>query len=211
MDPQGRTHDPTLGDFMTSYQPGIPTGTVNLDVDYQNLQNNFQQLDTTYGTDHVAFSQAINNGYHTAIHLIPQATPIAVTGIAELYSQTTNDGINTSQQLFYQIITGTPATLNIPLTRNFLPVGSGNGRTFLPGGIILQWGSFSAVSQTDTPILFTTLGGIAFPGNCFIVLANMNNSVSDGNLNIKVRNATGFTYYNTSGSVQNYSWIAIGI
>jgi hypothetical protein len=50
------------------YQPGIPTGLVNLDVDYQNLQDNFQQLDTTYGEDHYAYSDpSANNGFHNKI------------------------------------------------------------------------------------------------------------------------------------------------
>lgn len=49
---------------MTLYQPGIPTGTVNLDQDYQNLQNNFQQINTTYAVDHIPLTQATNNGFH---------------------------------------------------------------------------------------------------------------------------------------------------
>ena len=52
---------------MTSYQPTIPTGLVNLDVDYKNIQNNFQQLDTTYGVDHIKYSQPTNNGFHNQV------------------------------------------------------------------------------------------------------------------------------------------------
>lgn len=50
------------------YQPGIPTGTVTLDVDYQNLQDNFRQLDTTFGVDHYKFSDnTSNNGFHNKV------------------------------------------------------------------------------------------------------------------------------------------------
>ena len=56
------------------YQPSIPTGLVDLDQDYQNIQNNFQQLDTTFGVDHTTFSNnTAQNGYHTVVHLIPQS------------------------------------------------------------------------------------------------------------------------------------------
>lgn len=52
----------------TMYQPGIPTGLVNLDVDYQNIQENFQQLDTTYAVDHYAYSDpSSNNGFHNKV------------------------------------------------------------------------------------------------------------------------------------------------
>src|SRR5580698_774128 len=53
---------------MPVYQPGIPTGTVNLDVDYLNLQGNFQQLNIVYGTDHYPFDNASpNQGFHNQV------------------------------------------------------------------------------------------------------------------------------------------------
>ena len=56
------------------YLPGIPTGTVQLDQDYLNLQHNFTQLDTTYGVDHYKFSDGTpNNGFHDKV-----TTPIIV-------------------------------------------------------------------------------------------------------------------------------------
>ena len=53
---------------MTTYQPNIPTGLVNLDTDYANIQGNFQQLDTTFGVDHYTYSNAtVNNGFHNKV------------------------------------------------------------------------------------------------------------------------------------------------
>jgi len=56
---------------MPSYQPNIPTGAVNLDVDYQNLRGNFQSLDATYLIDHVALTNTDVNiqGFHKVVHL----------------------------------------------------------------------------------------------------------------------------------------------
>jgi hypothetical protein len=60
------------------YQPGIPTGLVNLDVDYQNIQDNFQQLDTTFAVDHYAYSDpSSSNGFHNKV-----TTPGFSTGSA---------------------------------------------------------------------------------------------------------------------------------
>lgn len=59
---------------MPVYQPGIPTGTVNLDVDYLSLQGNFQQLNIVYGTDHYPFDNASpNQGFHNLV-----TTPLVV-------------------------------------------------------------------------------------------------------------------------------------
>ncbi len=57
---------------MTTYQPNIPTGLVNLDTDYANIQGNFQQLDTTFGIDHYTYSNATaNNGFHNKVTTPP--------------------------------------------------------------------------------------------------------------------------------------------
>lgn len=206
---------------MSSYQPNIPTGQVDLDQDYLSIQGNFQQLNTTYGTDHVAYSVNLNNGYHKALHLVPQSAPAAVTGIGELYTQTTNDGISTGQQVFYQFINGTPTTLNIPLTRNFLPtVGSNgsfpsNGYTFLPGGFILQWGSIPATSSSSIPIVFSTSGNINFTTGIYsIQVTRIHSASSPGSNSMWVSSSgltnNGFTIINDDGHSWAYNWIAIG-
>ena len=57
---------------MPVYQPGIPTGTVDLDVDYLNLQGNFQQANIVYSTDHYPFDNATpNQGFHNLVTTPP--------------------------------------------------------------------------------------------------------------------------------------------
>lgn len=57
---------------MPAYQPNIPTGIVNLDVDYLNLKGNFQQLNIVYGTDHYPFDNATpNQGFHNLVTTPP--------------------------------------------------------------------------------------------------------------------------------------------
>ena len=59
---------------MPVYQPNIPTGNEKLRLDYLNLQGNFQVLDTAYGTDHVAFSQATSAGFHNQVTTTTQGS-----------------------------------------------------------------------------------------------------------------------------------------
>ena len=208
---------------MSMYQPGIPTGSVPLDQDYLNLQNNFQQLDTSFGLDHTPFS--VNTipqpaGYHTNIHLIPFSTtttnapnnqpvvqPTATGGYGQVWSAQINDGINVDEALYF--LTG--GGRNLQLTSNFVPQVTTNGFTFVPGGVIIQWGTLSAISETTTPVTFAGLGCMAFPNNCFIVIPAVSTTGgSASTLNITLLTKTGFSYYNTSGSTRTYFWFALG-
>lgn len=57
---------------MPVYDPLVPTGLVNLDVDYKALQNNFNQANIVYGKDHYAFDNATTNeGFHNTVTTPP--------------------------------------------------------------------------------------------------------------------------------------------
>ncbi len=211
---------------MSIYQPGIPTGIVNLDVDYQNIQDNFQQLDTSFGVDHVTFSnQTAQNGYHEEIHFNPFSTtttnppnnqpaviPTAISGYGQMFNCEINDGINTDTSLMF--LTGGNRLMQ--MTRNFAPVAANNGYTFLPGGIIMLWGIRGAAATTSVAVLFAT-AHINFPNACFNVnVVPIRSTNSPGNdyataiLTGSV-SKTGFTIANIGGhSGAGWYWTAIG-
>lgn len=221
---------------MSSYQPGIPTGLVNLDTDYLNIQKNFQQLDTTFNVDHVTFSnQTAQNGYHKSIHFnpvsttatnppnnqplshvsVPPSLPPLTANYGQLFSAQVNDGINTDTALYF--LTG--ADRLIQLTRNFAPVAANNGYTMLPGGLIMQWGIINGlVASTPTPVLFAT-ANINFPTSCFNVqLSYISKAGGTGNVQtLSVTTATvskfGFSYNSTqsTSAYVGFYWMAIGI
>lgn len=189
------------------YQPLIPTGSVGLNLDYKNIQKNFQQLNTTFGKDHTTFDdQTTNNGYHKVVHMIAQiGTPGVVAGSGELYTRTVNDGINDDTELLYQTAGGKI----IQLTRNFDPVASANGYTMLPGGLILQWGEISPTSLETVPISFN----ITFPSTVFNIQITAFRSTSSDNPSfflISPTLTTGFSIKNNSGASFGYGWVAIG-
>lgn len=213
---------------MPTYNPGIPTGTVPLNLDYQNIQNNFTVLNTLYNTDHVPLTNTdvTISGYHQTIHSVPFSTtssnppnnqpvvaPTAVTGVGEIFTAIINDGVNTATALYFQTDTG----LLTQLTRNFLPVGNTNGYTFLPGGLILQWGSKTVAPGANT-VTFAT-NNIAFPANCWNVIAvpfYTGSGTSSASQAVYIAqdtlSKTKFDYSlvaNSSG-IKGFFWIAIG-
>ena len=211
-----------------TYQPGIPTGSVPLNQDYLNLQANFTQINTQWAVDHVPLTSTSGsppNGYHKSIHMVPISTPTsnppnnypingytATTGYGQLLNATVNDGINTDQMLFF--LTGGNRLMQ--LTRNFVPVANTNGYTFLPGGVIMQWGIVAGSSSSSIPVTFAT-SNIAFPNACFnvSVVAVRPSSSPGSDFGTVVVNGsvskTGFTIGNIGGhTVNNWYWTAIG-
>ncbi len=166
------------------YDPGVPTGFVDLDVDYQAIQDNFSGANTSFGIDHVPFDNTTaQNGYHTDIHFnpfstvalsptpnnydfptqypvqgtIPPGAPPTVAAIGQLFSAQVNDSINADTGLYWLSGNGN----KVAMTRNFVPSHATNGRTFLPGGLIMQWGTqLTTTSNLGTtfnwPFPFTT-------------------------------------------------------
>jgi len=195
-----------------TYQPGIPTGSVPLNQDYLNIQGNFTQLNTQWQVDHVPLTSTSGsppNGYHKAIHFVPQSAPSATPGYGELYTQSTNDGLSTGQQVFYQFVNGSSSTLNIPLTRNFLPVASATGYTFLPGGLIIQWGTKTSSGGTVTVTLPTK-----FPNNYFASWATMIRNSSNVDTIYALTSATAGSVtsiqFRDTSSGNPFFWWAIG-
>lgn len=202
------------------YQPGIPTGTVYLDQDYLNIQGNFQQLDTSFGIDHLPFSNTSGqNGYHTSIHFNPQSTgvpnypptvPATTPGYGQVFAVTDTDGISADTQLYWLSGAGNLAAL----TRNFQPKQANNGYTFLPGGLILQWGVTAIAPLATVPIVFATANK-TFPVSIFNVqVTPIRPAGGSFTTNFSVTNVTtaGFTIVNGdgTGTALGFYWQAIG-
>jgi len=213
---------------MSTYNPLVPTGTIPLNLDYKNLQKNFNQIDITYGVDHVPLTNPDPiNGYHKTIHSVPFSTagvapanatnqpvvaPTSVVGVSEIFTAIINDGINTASSLYHQTDTG----ILQQLTRNFLPTsGVKNGYTFVPGGFIIQWGEVASTASVPTPLTFST-NNIEFPNICFTVYtqpyysaAAPSNSATVAISNID-RLGFDWKFITSSGSYNGFLWMAIG-
>lgn len=204
---------------MPVYQPGIPTGTVNLDVDYQNLQDNFQQLDIAYGVDHVPFSNNSGvppapggiSGMHTIIHLQSKATPAALVNVGQLFNAVVNDGIDTDTILYY--LTGKGKLLQ--LTSNYQPALTTNGATFLPGGLILNWGANTIPANPTTQVISFTRPYSSAAGVFSITVSRRTADTSTTAQEVRVITgsitASQFQVVSSSSSSANVVyWMAIG-
>lgn len=177
---------------MPTYQPNIPTGLVDLDVDYLNLQGNFQVLNSTYGVDHVPFANTTPQltGYHGDIHFNPVSTtatqpppnydstiqypdaaglPPVVAGIGQLFSAQVNDSQGTDTGLYWLSGNGN----QVAMTRNFVPSHIANGSTFLPGGLILVWGT----ATSNVPFVWPRTFGTFFSAQFTVFNASADRNV----------------------------------
>jgi len=209
---------------MTIYNPNIPTGLINLDVDYKNIQNNFSQLNITFGKNHVPFDDTTtNNGKHKFVEMPVQLLPAGLTANeGTVYTKT----IGTASQLFYTPDnTGNEYQLTRTITASFALFSNNNvysgtltgGWTFLPGGLLLQYGIAPVAAQgTATTIIFPidftstafsiTIGSIAFQGTNGNSPEANNQFVKDGS----VTNHQFEVINSSSSSARKIYWQAIG-
>ncbi len=157
---------------MPTYQPNIPTGLVNLDVDYQNLRGNFQQLDTLFQVDHLPLTNTTaQKGYHKPIHFVPvsttaggpgdptnyplpASTPTTAPGYGQLFTAVTNDGNGTDTMLFFKtgfgVLNQLTSNVTTGVNNTNQPLASNAFITYLPGGFILQAGFRSNTAGNPT-------------------------------------------------------------
>ena len=191
-----------------AYQPNIPTGSVPLNIDYQNLRTNFTALNTIFGVDHLTYNNATaQKGYHTNIHMVPAGSnPSAVVGYGTLYNRTTNDGYDSDQTLFF--LTGDGKRLQ--LTSNVSPSLANTGYTFLPGGLILQWGRTNIQSTGNVPIVFP----LAFANAVYsaqVTYSITDNTTVRSGISAGTLSTTGFTWEGTNSSqLRTLFWMVIG-
>lgn len=189
---------------MSVYNNNIPGPTDKLSASQADLLVNFQQLNTQFGVDHTAFNNAGANGdgFHKKItNPVQGSDPGSASGRVVTYSKTSSG----SSELFLQRdAVATPIQLTrgtVNITGNITPPAKGH--TFLPGGIVLQWGTVSAVPAGTAftfDVAFTTIFGISTT----ISAAGAQASALSG-----ISNA-GATAHSESGT-QTISYLAVGV
>lgn len=184
-----------------TFQPSIPLATDLISVSQGDLKNNFTALDTAWNVNHVGFN-ATGAGKHKFVELpIQGSDPAGAVSEVTIYSKTS---AGSSEIYMKRDAIGTPIQMTVGSI-----AASTTGKSFLPGGMIIQWGLQSAPTS-NTQINFNT----TFPNNCFTVTATPYKSGS-------ITNITGFTVKQPpsssgftplfSGTTLDYiGWIAIG-
>ncbi len=181
----------------------IPAADHNPSTDQPDMQANTNNMAAIWDVDHLGFNQNLG-GYHDIIHMPSNATPAALPGppaIGQVFCQTVGSDI----QLFYESAAGIVSQL----TSGKTPLPIQNGYTFLPGGLLLQWG-IASVSVGLGNFNFNTPFKAAT--NAFsVVMTPIRNSSSVDIVYYIASSNTAATYRNTSSSITSVSWFAIGL
>lgn len=124
---------------MSTYNPNVPTGLINLDNDYLNLQKNFQQINTTYAVDHIPLTNNTGvppggvNGTHNQVTnpiIIGSAHPTTSATVCKLYAMQDNASLPILQysRAPSNAVPSPITNLNSPSTA--LPFGASTTTTF---------------------------------------------------------------------------------
>jgi hypothetical protein len=203
-----------MPDFI--YTDNIPAASHNPSADQPIMQINTNSIDGIIGVDHFSFND-INGGYHKQVNLVNEANPGTPSGVGSVLFSKNNEWF------FQNLSLGLNA---IQMTKSaFFPVQATNGgRTFFPGGIILQWGFVIGTHGGDNHFSNLDTGTVTFatpfPTACVIVLTNPsftngNPPTSSTGLTVGI-NATlspssfGYIINTSSAAYTVFFWVAIG-
>ena len=126
------------------YNQNIPLATDKLSSSQVDINNNFTALQTLIDVDHVDFSNTTNQGMHAKVTFpIGTAPAVSTAGYIGLYGATSAG----KPQIW---VNNVAPGLQIPMTESNLATP---GYTYLPSGIILQWGGPTTINN-GTPVTF---------------------------------------------------------
>lgn len=189
---------------MATFTPNTPQAG-NFPANDQPLMNaNNQYLQQFGQRDHqFTLIGGVNtqDGTHKQVTLTNEAAPGFTGANSVLFANT--DGTNS--QLFFQNAAG---TAQLTTNKTGVPTVAANGASFLPGGLLIQWGTDTknTAQSTTFPVAFGAAAySVVFTPTAITALAN-------GLPLVSAKSATTFTIGNTTGNVQSYTynWIAIG-
>jgi len=185
-----------------TYVPTIPNPTDLISVSQGQLKTNFTVLNTTISENHVA-PTAVGRGKHNAC-VFPQRAAGIATAATEgaIYTKS----LGGSPNLYWRRKSN---GAEIQMTTNHTPSAAANGYTFLPGGLLLQWGTNHA-NAGDTTFNFPIAFSVA-PYSITITLYRTTGGTVQSLYVVSGTppTTTQFTVYKSGGG-QNFFWMAIG-
>lgn len=138
------------------------------------IRTNFESIRAIIGVNHVDFADADSGKHKFVTFPVQVAAPVLAAGEIGLYNKAALAPFGTFNELFvHKLTTQGTATADIPFTAsilstsNPLPTAAAVGWTYLPSGIILQWGS-AGIPDSQNPT--ATNFPIAFPNACLSVI-----------------------------------------
>lgn len=197
-----------------TYNSNVPQTGQTLGNTRVPINTNFARIYTVFGNNHITFNES-GEGKHKFLQMPDQASaPVtaanevgfyskAVSGISQLFFRGENNGTE------YQLTKGTsgvdPNAATFATNTAYVANHTG-GWTFLPGGLIFQYGERLSLSSGNNTVTFPR----AFPTAVFSVITTMDrNSNNVDALYAHTLTVTDFQMRNTSSGNAGF-WYAIG-
>lgn len=186
------------------YTNDIPNPPNAPSVDVPNMKINTNSISGIISTDHIGFGLS-NGGAHNQVQIantggINGQIPAGLigNGFETLYSSNTQG----NGELWF--VRGSDAT-GTQLTGPGVPSATSNGYTFLPGGILIQWGIQTGTATSGT-VNFVSDGNRNFPNECWIVTIGPKYNSSSG----APTSAVTYTVDQKTISNTQFDWILVG-
>lgn len=190
-----------------AYNSLIPAANDLLSQSQSEIQENFAQIKTVIDINHITFADA-NQGKHLYLQLPEHAAPATAVNEAGLYA---NVGATSAvTELFFRRENNGSS---IPMSE-MVEISATNGWSYLPSGLIIQWGSASQSGGTSSSTFALPR---AFPTTFYSITATPNNTPSGSHTDIimatlveslthfRVKRKTNF------GTACSFNFFAIGI
>ncbi len=191
-----------------TYTQDIPDPPSSPSVDVPNMKVNTNSVRTIWTRDHFTF-ESDNAGLHNRVQLVEINTTLPV-GLRNVGSGTlfTKISPNPLEGNLFFLRNGSASA--IQMTGPLSPLAAGNGYTFLPGGFLMQWGTFNpGIVVGNNPISFN----ITFPNNVYNIMISAINASATIVLTINPAGSTtsGFVVVSNVGvGPVGVAWTAIG-
>lgn len=209
-----------------TYTDNIPFSTDNPSNDQPLMQTNTNSIDSIIGEDHFSFNNN-NGGLHQKtrlVNIVGMGPPSGIAaGMGTLYTKTVATTASTNESTLFYVPDGTINQYQI--TRTIAPDGATfgtnnaygspvvgitqvGGWTFLPGGMLLQYGNLSGFTSGDQTVQFPVTFSTAVYGVFTMPVGSTINSYAP----VNVISTSQFTMHSTSISMtKGVNWMAIGV
>lgn len=192
-----------------TYITGIPAANNNPSNDQPNMLTNTNSIPVVLAIDHFGFNDN-NGGLHKQVTMPVQSgvPSTATVGMGVLYTKTASSltPLNESDLFFSPDASGNQYQLTRTITGSFASFGGGPGWTFLPGGLIMQYGSVATVSN-NTSVSYP----VTFPiGTISLTFGSQNNTTTTSVAWAKSVSASGFVINVSVAATPFVFWMAIG-
>lgn len=207
------------------FNPNIPRPTDLLSTSQGDLLANNAALDASFGRNHVPFSTVTNNGKHSFIEMpvsagIPAPAPGLISGEGTIYTRSITDTLAVTSSVLYYTPDNSTNQYRLTNTSTADAAKFGNstaysagligGWTFLPGGMIMNYG-FKANPVNNDIITFAR----PYPtgASIFITLTAYRSNSDDKTISVEKNSITTAQFQiilSTTSTPDGVYWQVIG-